>query len=514
MSKLHRAVVDLSLVLVGLLLIVGPGSSSGTLNAALIFGPDDNLDPAYKYTGWYLREAGIYETLFAYDTDMNLVPELAKGFDQISDTEYRIALKDGVHFHDGSLLDADAVVFSLKRALDPSNARSMEYDFIDSIAKYDQGSITITTKVPYAPLIASLTDPLLSIVPPSNSQIDRVPIGTGPFRFDSYKSGVRLDVVRNDGYWGQKADLDGARLNFVSDPITRSLQLQGGDVDIARGIPQTEVGALRSSGLGVQQKMTLRTYFMYVNMRKAPFDDIRVRHALNYAINRQELVDTALEGLGGVAATGVFSSVLPWSVNDQLKGYPFDPDRARDLFEQAGISDTDGDGWLEHQGEPFHLTIKTYTKRPELKPSAEVVAAQLRSAGVRADVEILESGALSADLKDGNYDLSLYAWNTAPTGDPDYFLSKHFESTGTEAGYTGYSNTDVDAWIAEGRTAFDQQERRKHYAKVQEQVLADSPEIFLFYLNELVGLGKDVHGYEIYPNEVTFLTSGVNLGSS
>ncbi len=499
------------ILLMLLLALAGAEESGGTLKAALIFGPDDNLDPAYKYTGWYMREAGIYETLFSYDPDMSLIPELATGYEQVSDTEYRINLREDVKFHDGTALDADAVVYSLERVLDPGNSRNKEYGFIESVAKYNDSAVTIKTKEPYAPMIASLTDPLVSIISPAEDDINKTPVGTGPFRFDSYEKGVRLTVVRNEDYWGEKALLDGAVINYVSDPLTRSLQLQGGDVDIARGVPQTEVQNLEDSGLEVLDRESLRNYFMYVNTRKAPLSDVKVRQALNYAINRQELVDTALEGIGGVPAKGVFPDSLPWSANDELEGYAYDLEKARELLAEAGISDTDGDGLLDYQGEPLNLTIKTYTKRAELKPSAEVVAVQLQSLGIKSQVQILESGALSADLKDGNYDLALYAWNTAPTGDPDYFLSKHFESAGSEAAYTGYSDTEVDEWLESGRTTFDPEERKEYYSKVQEKVLEDSPDIFLFYLNELVGVNGKVSGFEIYPSEVSFLTTDISM---
>jgi len=216
--------------------------------------------------------------------------------------------------------------------------------------------------------------------------------------------------------------------------------------------------------------------------------------------------------VGGVPAIGVFSSVNPWSANDELKPYAYDTTKAKELLAQAGITDTDGDGWLDFQGKPFNITIKTYTSRAENKPSAEVIAAQLEKIGIKSGVEVLETGALSSDLSNGNYDLALYSWSTGTTGDPDYFLSKHYESKGAEAKKTGYSNPDVDSWLQKARATFDQKERMDYYTKVQEQVFVDSPNIFLFYLNELVGQNKRVKGYEIYPScEITFLTPDLSL---
>lgn len=512
-GKLY-AMMAIFLILLPLSLPVFADSSFAgkTLKADMIFGPDDNLDPAYKYTGWYMHEAGIYETLYSLDENMNVVPTLATGFDQISDTEYKIHLRTDVKFHDATPLNADAVVYSLERVMDSSNPRHGEFGFIESVKAVDDNTVTIKTKQPHAPTIASLVDPLVSIVKPGVN-LNTTPMGTGPFKFDSYEKGVKLTVLRNDEYWGEKAKLDGAVLFFVADSMTRAMQLEGGDVDIARGLPQSEVQNLKSkSDLEILSMETLRENLIYVNMKKAPFDNLAVRQALNYAINRQEIVDTALEGIGGVPAVGVFTSKNPWSANDDLQAYDFDPSKAKELLLQAGITDTNGDGWLDFQSNPFNITIKTYSSRAENKPSAEVVAAQLEKVGIKAKVEILDSGALSSDLGSGNYDLALYSWSTGTTGDPDYFFAKHFESTGAEAKKTGYSNADVDNWLEKARTTFDQKERMDYYRKVQSQVLADSPEIVLFYLNELAGKNQKVKGYALYPScEITFLTPELSL---
>ena len=482
------------------------------LKVTMIFDPGSTLDPAYKYTGWYVREAGIYETLFAYDKDMNLIPELASGFSQINDTAYTIHLRTGVKFHDGTPFNADSVVYSLGRVLASSNTRHNEYSFIQSVTKSDDNNVMITTKEPYSPLIASLSDPLTSMVKPG-IDFNKTAIGTGPFMFDSYEKSVKLTVKKNENYWGGMPKLDGAVINYVSDPTTRALQIEGKESQIVLSVPPSEVKTINADpNLQVINKNTLRTYFMYVNMRKGPLDNLKIRQALNYAINKQEIVDSALEGIGGTPATGIFPSVSSWSANDKLNGYEFDQTKAKELLKEAGISDTNGDGKLRYSnGDPFSITIKTYTSRPELKPSAELVAAQLQAIGIQAKVVIEESGALSADLKSGNYDLALYAWNTLPTGDPDYFVSKHFKTGGSDASLSGYSNTQVDSWIQKARETFDTDQRKDYYTKIQEQVLVDSPEINLFYLNYLIGENKAVKGFEIYPNEYTVLTKDISL---
>jgi peptide/nickel transport system substrate-binding protein len=465
------------------------------------------IDPADGWRGWYVRKAGIYETLFKNDEKTKLTPELATGYEQVSDTKWEIYLREGVTFHDGTPFDADAVVYSINRVRDPSNSRHHEYEFIDSIFKTDDYTVTIITTDPYAPTIASLSDPVVSIVSPEADDLGTVAVGTGPFKCVNFEPGISLSMVRNDNYWGGAVKLEAAIFKYVSDPQTRAYMLEAGEVDMARGIPQAEVDIIDSDpDLDVISKETLRTYFMYVNTGREPFNNVKVRQAINYAMDRDQIVETALEGVGGVPAKSVFPSVMPWSANDDIEGYSFNQATALSLLAEAGITDTDGDGWLDYDGAPFEPSIKTYTKRPECKPTAEVIVTQLEDIGIKARVEIRDTSTLSDEVAAGTYDLALYAWGVAPSGDPDYFLSRHFHSEGKEAKLTRYSNPDVDQWIELGRTTFDYDTRWDYYKQVQEQILKDSPEIFVFYLNELVGLTTKVFGYEIYPNEITFLT--------
>ena len=481
----------------------------GTITAAMIFFKE-TVDPAVGWTGWYVRKAGIYETLFANDENMVLTPELATGYDQVSDTEWEISLREDVTFHDGTPFDADAVVYSINRVLDESNSRHTEYDFIESIDKKDDYTVTITTEEAYAPTIASLTDPVTSIVSPNVVDPGTEGGGTGPFKLVEFEPKVSLSMIRNDDYWGGQVKLESAIFEIIPDPQTRASMLEAGDVDIARCIPTAEADIIDGkSDLDVISKETLRTYFMYVNTKKAPLNDVKVRQAINYAINRDQIVETALEGVGGVAAISVFPGIMPWSANEDLEGYTHNQTEALSLLANCGITDTDGDGVLDYDGKPFEITIKTYTKRPELKPTAEVMVEQLKDIGIKASVEIRDTSTLSDEVKTGNYDLALYAWGVAPTGDPDYFLSRHFESTGNEAQLTGYSNTEVDGWLDAARTTFDDKARWGYYKQVQAQILEDSPEIFVFYLNELDGLSTGVKGFVIYPNEITFLTKEI-----
>ena len=498
------------LCVAALLLVPMAPALAEDVRLVMPFSPGDRLDPAFDYGGWYMRQAGVYETLFSYDEDMNLFPELATGYELASDTEWIIHLREGVTFHDGTPFNADAVIYSINRVKDDSENRWYDqYSFIDSISVVDDYTIEIVTKDPYAPTLSVLADIRFAcMVSPAADDLDAEPVGTGPFKFVSYEPDVSLTLDKNDDYWNGDVKSDGAVVHYISQPETRALMLEGDEVDIAWAIPAQWYDAIEdSSDTKVVSKDTMRTYFMFVNTAKPPLDKVEVRQAISYAIDRQELVDTALEGVAGTPAKGFWPSNYPWSANDDLKGYPYDQDRAKELLEDAGLT-WDGEAWL-YEDEPFELSIITYTSRPANKPSAEMIAAQLERIGIKTKVETLEAAAIRSAMSEGNYDLSLYAYGVATNGDPDYFVTQQFLSTGTEAGYTRYSG--IDDLIEEGRTTLDQDDRVDIYTEIQEQVLEDCPEIFLFYDKMLVGINEGVEGFEIYPSEMPVLTEDVYI---
>jgi peptide/nickel transport system substrate-binding protein len=489
----------------------------GHMNIGMIFGPAHTLDPAEQWTGYYIREFGIAETLFSYDEDLKLTPELATGYTELSDTQWQIHLRKGVTFHDGTPFNADAVIYSIERVTNESNSRRNEYKHIESVVAEDEYTVTITTTEPYASTIATLTDPVVSMVSPTAGEaglLNTTPVCTGPFKYKSNEPSVSLSVVRNENYWGGKVKLESAMIYFLSEGDTRSIMLQSGDVDITLGLPLPIISKLESdSNLNIVTDETLRLYFLFVNNEKAPLDDIRVRQAINYAINREQIVDSALEGIGGVSAIGMFPSVFPWT-NDALTGYPYDKDKALSLLEEAGITDNDNDGILEYNGEDFQLTIELYSSRAVMQPSAEIMEIQLRDIGIDVKIQFLESAAIKEDMVSGNYDLAFYSYNSAPIGDPDRFLTNHFDSTAgfMENQWIRYSNDTVNSLLADAEMAMNQSERRGYYDQVQAIIVEQSPEMFIFHERQQVGHYVDVIGYVLYPNEITFLTKEMYMG--
>jgi peptide/nickel transport system substrate-binding protein len=489
--------------------IINFGQNAGTGGNS----PKEYIDPSINWDGWIYRKVGIYQTLFYLDEYMDIKPELAANYTRIGDTEWKIDLRPNVKFHDGSTLNADAVIYSFERGvLNKSNSRHSEYDFIESIEAGEDNSIIIKTTEPVASTIAKLTDPVTSIVSPSIKDFKTEAIGTGPFKYVKHMNEISLSVIRNDDYWGGKPYLDGANFYYYSDPLTKAYKLESGELDIIDELPETEVANIKkNSGLDVLIKESTRDFFLHVNTKKAPLDDANVRHAINYAINRQEIVDSVLEGIGGTPAIGVFPSSVSWSANSKLQPYAHDKEKAMDLLDAAAINDTNGDGLRDYNGKTWEIDLLTYSSDSEPKPTLEVIQAQLADIGVKSNIRIMEWNAAYAETQKGNFDLFLDSWNTLPTGDPDYFLSRHYESTGNEAKITGYSNSQVDDWMKLARDSNDASQRKEYYDMVQQQIFEDSPNIYVFYRNEIWGMNKGVSGFEIYPSEVTYITKDISI---
>ena len=510
--------VGIAVLLLAAVCVAGCVQSSDSgekvLRIVTLEGPDlsGSLDPTISWEGWKVVKAGIYETLFAYDADMILQPKLATGYTQLNDTTWEITLRKGVTFHDGTPFNADSVLYSFNRVLNDSNTREYEYTFIKDVRKTDDYTIIIETNGNYAPLIASLVDPIMSIVSPNIIDVDKQPVGTGPFVFSSFESGTSLDLVKNENYWGGDVGLDKVYITYISDAPSRTLLIKSGDADVVKDILASEYNSVNNaSDTHVNSTAMLRTYFVYINENKAPFDDVRVRQALSYAINRQEIVDTALEGVGGVPAVGPFSYSSPWNANDEIEDYAYDKEKALALFAEAGIL-PGADGKLYYKGEPFTIEITTYSKRAALPPTLEIIAAEYENLGITVKTRIMDSSAIKSDVATGNYDMTMAAWSTMPTGDPDYFLSQHFLSTGSYASkWLHYANPAVDVLLLEARTTFDADKRAELYDEIQKITQNDVGLIYLFYESQNWGINDDVSNFEIYPNEYTMMTKDITI---
>jgi len=486
---------------------------SNELIIAMPFGPSVKVvDPAKGYNGWYTNEAGVTETLFILDFGLNLTPWLTVSYKNQKPLTWEIKLKKGLQFHDNSSFDATAVKWTFNRIIDKNspvfNKRLHGLLDIKKITVLDKYSILFETNRPNAAFLYNLTSPGTGIISPKSKGGNIY--GTGPFMLKKVVPNEQVIVLRFNGYWGGKPKLAGAHLKIIKNPATRMLAFEAGQLDIATGFPETDAGRLKSrKGVKIVSQPTTRLCFFFVRVADGPLADPLIRKAVNYAINRDEIVEAVLAGIGGEVGASIFPPILPWS-NKDLKPYPYDPGLASKLLAEAGAVDENRDGILEIKGHPLVLNAWTYEGRAALKPTLELVQEQLARVGIALNLKITKKGSpINRAMQKGYVHLNLQMWNTALQGDPDYFISQVFTS-GQASNFMGYENPELDRLAKKGKNTFDFKERKKIYNKIQKIIYDDCPVIVLFHKSMVSAVCDYVENYRIHPAEKYLMTQEIN----
>jgi len=419
-------------------------------------------DPANN--GVFITEKAIVtESLVGATQDFQLVPLLATSWNQTSPTTWRFTIRDGVKFHNGKPMTAHEVKFSLDRAANISAQNRQFMDF-KSCKVIDDHTVEIETNKPNPILPHALHYPNMAIIHPDslNAQGNFIkPIGTGPMVFDSFDQQTRtFTVKKNPDYWKGPVNLSGMVITGITDSNARALSIEKGEVDFTVDVPMNEVKRLDElPGINVKTYLTPRVYRMAINFNRTPFQDKRVRQAISLAINRTDIVNNVLYGVGA-PAKGIFIPQMEWS-NKNLDVLPYDPEKAKSLLKEAGYEDTNGDGIVEKDGKPFTIDIVSAQERPGLPPMAETIGASLRKIGIDTKVEVMASAASTDRQNAMNFDLIMVPANIAMIPDPSYVIETWYRSDGySNSGK--YSNSTLDALIDDAKQTIDKKER---YAK-------------------------------------------------
>jgi peptide/nickel transport system substrate-binding protein len=451
-------------------------------------------DPA-KGGGFELIETGLGETLFKLGQDLRPEPWLATGAEQLDEKTWEIALRQNVKFHNGTLMDAAAVKASLEWVITKSPTAKALLD-IASIAVKEPLTLTIVTNNPSPVLPGMLTDPSSVILDTAaaearGEEITENPVLTGPFKWEQFRQDQELVVVRHPEYWGGPPQVDRVIFLYIPDNNSRVLALQSGDVDIASYIAPESVPTVENTpDLAVVPAAPVALEFMYLNHRREPWQDVRVREAIALAINREPLVNAIMQGLG-TAATGPFPPAF--LMCPQVQGHPFDPLKAKQLLAEAGYLDRDSDGFVEWDGQPLTMTLLTYRQRPELPPMAEAIQGNLKTIGIKVEVQTVEQ--IDVALEGTNWDGGMYFNNMTTTGDPYWALSQFF-ATGGDANWGGYSSPHVDELTQEVGQATDRQVREQLACDASQTIVNEVAVVPLLYPNFNYGISRAVVGFD------------------
>ncbi len=510
--------------------IAAPGSAAGMARATsqdadttLIFaaGADaDALDPRQTNTQeGYIACANIYDCLVLYDLGKTtLRPGLAEKW-EVSENglEYTFNLRQGVKFHDGADFNADAVVTwfnSIKEGApgsqyDASRMPYMEPFFtglIDTVEKVDDFTVKMILPRPYAPLLANLAIPIGGIPSPNaiEAGLDQLavnPVGTGPFRVtdpSAWTRGSQLVVTANPDYWGGAPKLERVIFSVVPEGSTRLQQVEAGDIDIAWGLTPDDVRKAQDNpDLQIVEEAGLNTNSVQFNLSKDPFKSKEVRQALNYAINKEELSAGLYDG-DMVPAGGVLPPV-DWAFSEDLKGYPYDPDRAKELLAAAGYNDQN----------KLTFTLWAYTVPRGYNPAGDRLATAVqeywRQVGVEAEIQTAEWTQYLANRRANQYDISLGGW-MGDNGDPDNFLYSLLASENVGQSNTSwYANPQVDQLLVQAQEATDQEERKRLYQQAELIIVDEAPWVFLGYQKHQVVTSNTLQDFVIQPTYIYYL---------
>ena len=470
----------------------------------LIESSPTNLDPRIGTDGPSER---IYELIFdallRRDDHFNLRPGLAEAWESPDPLTYVFHLRSGVRFHDGRPLTSADVKWTFDSLLkgDLRTAKAGTYQSIASVEAPDAATVVFHLKRPNVSLPWNLSEGAIGVIPAgSGSNFSRKLIGSGPFRFVSQEQDKEVVLERNLDYWDAKPSIPRVRLVVVPDATTRILELRKGSADIAiNAFTADAVETIRRKGvLQVQQSPGTIYAYIGMNLRDPILKDVRVRQAIAHAIDREALVRYLWRNEAQLA-----DSVLPpqsWAHTDSGK-HSFDPQKARDLLDDAGYRD-------EKPGGRFHLTMKTSTEE-STRLLAAVLQQQLREVGIALDIKTFEPATFLSDVGKGEFQIYSLRW-IGGNEDPDMFdlifNSARTPPKGANRGF--YSNPRVDTLIAQGSAEPDQNKRKQIYAEVQKIVADDLPYINLWYYDNVAVHSKRLADVELSPSgNYNFLTT-------
>lgn len=465
----------------------------------------ETLDP-YNTNSTLNQAVGkaYYEGLYEFDKDLKIQPKLGTDYSVSPDgLVYTVKLRSGVKFHDGTDFDAAAVKATFDRVSNPENklARYTQFNRVSKTEIVDPMTVRITLKEPFSAFINALAHPSAMIISPAaltkyGKEIGQNPVGTGPFKFVEWKPSEYMKVAKFDGYWNKGfPKIDTLTFRTVPDNNTRAAVMQTGEAQFAFPIPYEQISVLeKNQKLDViDDKQSIMARYLSMNTQVKPFNDVRVREAINYAINKQALAKVAFSGyatpLAGVVPQGVDYAVkmAPW---------PFDPKKAKELLTQAGYPNG------------FETTLwSAYNDGTSVKV-VQFLQQQLNQVGIKVSIEILESGQRVQRVnqvqkpEDAKVRIYYAGWSSS-TGEADWALrpllsTPAFPPVMNNTAY--YSNPKVDSDIMRALTVSNREEKAALYKDAQEIIWKEAPWAFLVTANNVYVRTKTLSGVYVQPD--------------
>lgn len=479
------------------------------LGATTGFFGAESLDVAYNWDGWIMSIYGISENLYRLDENIEPQPWIAESVETPDENTWVFTIRDGVTFSNGKTVDAKAVKACFERTYE-KNERADSTLKIKSM-EADGMKFTIVTPEPNPTLLNDLCDPLLGIYDATEEPDEELGVScTGPYVATSFTAMTDVKMRANENYWGGAPKADTVELKIIDDQDALDMALANGEIDLIA--QETANGASKftdTSKYTTDTVTTTRANFLSFNLKTEGLDDLAVRQAINYCIDREGYADVVYQGFA-TPCYGIYPDNLAFGGTDglNLTVDSYDADKAKEILADAGYQNTDGDGILDKDGVNLSFKVLTYSYNDNCIQLADMLQAELSQIGIELSIETQD--VLDDPLASGDFDLAILNYAMAPIGTPSYFINMLF-TTGASNNYGGYSNEKVDALAAEIGTTSDNDKVVSLTRELEQQVLDDMPFAFVADQQLIFVYSNKVKGVQINPTEYYLVTNTLSV---
>jgi peptide/nickel transport system substrate-binding protein len=459
------------------------GESSGSLVAA-IAGEPDQLDP-HKTSAYFSFEVleNVFDTLVEPDENLEMRPALAERWEVSTDQlSWTFHLRKGVTFHDGSPFTADDVVYSYRRIIDEKLANVDKFSAVTDVNAPDPSTVAITVKQPTPNLLTNLGGfKGMAIVQRKNverGEIARHPVGTGPFAFQGQKSGDSITLTANRNYWGGAPTVSGVTFRFISEPSTALSALQAGEIDWTNAIPTQRVGQLKDDE-SIRLAVTPSNDYWYLalNQARKPWNDVRVRQAIAYGIDRGAIVQATSYGTATANQLAIPKGNAWYTDYDR---YRYDPEKAKSLLRDAGAA-------------PKSLDMLVTTEYPQTVTAGQIIADNLAPLGITVNIRTVDFATWLDEQNKGQFDMLMMGW--LGNIDPDDFYYAQHHTNGTSNAQK-FSNPEVDRLLDAGRTETNRDARKSDYDTAARIIADEVSYIYLYNPSVIQAWNPRLSGYQ------------------
>ena len=427
----------------------------------------------------------IYEGLVKPDSNGNLNPAVASAY-TISDDKktYTFTLREGVKFHDGSTVTVEDVQYSIERCADTSNGKPLVAAFsnIQTLEIVDNATIRITLKEADSDFLTNMT---CAIIPKSNATPDAVAIGTGPYKYVSRSIQENVVLERFDDYWGDVADIRKVTFKIIANADMIVMNLKGGAIDMFCRITSAQADELSGSKFNILEGTMNLVHALYINNASEPFNDIRVRQALCYAVNREEILAFMADGKGTIIGSSMFPAFGKYYDEELSTYYEQNIEKAKELLAEAGYSNG------------FTFTITVPSNYQQHIDTAQVIVEQLKQINVTAKINLVEWNTWLSNVYAGrNYETTVVGVDASTM--TASALLRRFTST-ADNNFVNFSNSDYDKAFQNAVTAVDEKKQTAYYKECERILTENAANVYIQDMANLVALSDEYEGYLFYP---------------